>query len=282
MIANEKSKSLLAGVIGNPIHQSKSPILHNYWLKKANINGYYIPIEVESRKLQTSISSLINLGFRGINVTIPHKTAVLTLANSVSDRASVIGAANTLYFNHDGQITADNTDGYGFIENLYESYPAWKPKLGPALIYGAGGAARAICYALLSEGVPKVRISNRTKVKAETIAENLGARIEVIEWYSSEDILEDSFTIVNCTSLGMIGQPELSPDFSKAPKTALVTDLVYNPLKTVFLKTASDCNLNIVDGLGMLIHQAVPGFTRWFEKKPLIDKIIRQKLLNMS
>ena len=281
MTTSVTSKPLLAGVIGNPIHQSKSPMLHNYWLKKNNIEGYYIPIEVEPKNLKSSISSLVDLGFRGINVTVPHKTAVLTVANFVSDRASVIGAANTLYFSNDGQITADNTDGYGFIENLYKSYPAWDPKSGPALIYGAGGASRAICYALLAEGVPKVRISNRTKVKAETIAENLGARIEVIDWYSSEEVLNESLTIVNCTSLGMIGQPKFAPNFSRVPKSALVTDLVYNPLQTAFLKAANDCELTTVDGLGMLIYQAAPGFTRWFEKEPLIDKAIRQKLLDV-
>jgi shikimate dehydrogenase len=275
------TRPLLAGVIGKPIYQSKSPSLHNFWLKKNNINGFYVPFEVEPKDLSKSIESLIGLGFRGVNITIPHKTSILTFADTVSDRASIIGAANTLFFNNSGQINADNTDSYGFTQNLYQSCPSWKPKIGPALIYGAGGAARAVCYALLSEGVPKVRILNRTKVKAQVIAENFGARVEVIDWYSSDDVLEDSFTIVNTTSLGMIGQPELQPNFSCVPKTALVTDLVYNPLSTPFLRSANKYNLNCVDGIGMLIHQAVPGFIQWFGKKPIVDNLVRENMLSL-
>ena len=171
----------LAGVIGHPISHSKSPKLHNYWLTKYKINGFYVPFSVTTEKLKSSIEGLIDLGFKGVNVTIPHKTNVLTYADSVTDRASLIGAANTLYFSKSGKIHADNTDGYGFIQNIMDEIPDFDFYDKTAIIYGAGGSSRAIASALISNGIKEVGISNRTRSKAQIISENLGAKVSVVD-----------------------------------------------------------------------------------------------------
>ena len=274
------NKPLLAGVIGNPISHSKSPKLHNYWLNKYNIDGYYIPIAVQPDKLKATIDSLVMLGFRGINVTMPYKSLVLTFADTITDRASVIGAANTLYFNTSGKVTADNTDGHGFIKNLYHHFENWRPEAGDAVVFGAGGAAKAIVYALLAEGVPKVKILNRTKVKAELVAEHFGNKVEVFDWYSYAEALEGALTIVNTTSLGMVNQPQFRPSFETVSSNALVTDLVYNPLETEFLRMAKQSGCHTVDGLGMLLFQAELGFSNWFTLKPDINTELKSYMLN--
>ena len=275
-------KPLLAGVIGNPIWQSKSPKLHNYWLKLYKIDGYYIPIHVETYSLKKSIKALIALGFRGVNVTIPYKTTILSLADTITDRAAVIGAANTLYFNSDGKITADNTDGYGFKKNIYHYYPSWEPKSGPAVVLGAGGASKAIIYTLLSEGVPKVKLLNRTKSKANAIAESFGNKVDVIDWYANDEALKDAVVVVNTTSLGMIGQPELKLNLKNIASNALVTDIVYTPINTSLLKTAKEHGYNTVDGLGMLLYQAELGFKNWFNHKPEVTDKLKAILLKQD
>ena len=266
----------LAGVIGNPIAHSKSPKLHNYWLSKYKINGFYIPFSVTTENLETSIKSLMALGFSGVNVTIPHKTNVLSFADSITDRASLIGAANTLYFSKSGKIHADNTDGYGFIQNIIDEIPDYDFYDKTALIYGAGGSARAIASALLSNGVKEVGITNRTRSKAQIISENLGAKVSVVDWRSAPDTITKADIIINATSMGMVGQPDFSQPISRAKKTALVVDIVYNPLITELIKEAKKLKLKTVGGIGMLINQAVPGFEHWFQKKPQIDEEIRR------
>ena len=266
----------LAGVIGNPIAHSKSPKLHNYWLSKYEINGFYIPFSVTTENLETSIKSLMALGFSGVNVTIPHKTNVLSFADSITDRASLIGAANTLYFSKSGKIHADNTDGYGFIQNIIDEIPDYDFYDKTALIYGAGGSARAIASALLSNGVKEVGITNRTRSKAQIISENLGAKVSVVDWRSAPDTITKVDIIINATSMGMVSQPDFSQPISRAKKTALVVDIVYNPLITELIKEAKKLKLKTVGGIGMLINQAVPGFEHWFQKKPQIDEEIRK------
>ena len=269
----------LAGVIGNPIAHSKSPKLHNYWLSKYKINGFYIPFSVTNDKLETSIKSLIELGFSGVNITIPHKTNVLSLADSITDRAALIGAANTLYFSKSGKIHADNTDGYGFIQNIIDEIPEYDFYDKTALIYGAGGSARAIASALLSNGVKEVGITNRTRSKAQIISENLGAKVSVVDWRAAPDTITKVDIIINATSMGMVGQPDFSQPISRAKKTALVVDIVYNPLITELIKEAKKLKLKTVGGIGMLINQAVPGFEHWFQKKPQIDEEIRRFII---
>ena len=269
----------LAGVIGNPIAHSKSPKLHNYWLSKYKINGFYIPFSVTNDKLETSIKSLIELGFSGVNITIPHKTTVLSFADSITDRAALIGAANTLYFSKSGKIHADNTDGYGFIQNIVDEIPDYDFYDKTALIYGAGGSARAIASALLSNGVKEVGITNRTRSKAQIISENLGAKVSVVDWRAAPDTITKVDIIINATSMGMVGQPDFSQPISRAKKTALVVDIVYNPLITELIKEAKKINLKTVGGIGMLINQAVPGFEHWFQKKPQVDEEIRRFII---
>ena len=277
MDKDKKENSIyLAGVIGNPIAHSKSPKLHNYWLSKYKINGFYIPFSVTTEKLETSIRSLMELGFSGVNVTIPHKTNVLSFADSITDRAALIGAANTLYFSKSGKIHADNTDGYGFIQNIIDEIPEYDFYDKTALIYGAGGSARAIASALLSNGVKEVGITNRTRSKAQIISENLGAKVSVVDWRSAPDTITKVDIIINATSMGMVGQPDFSQPISRAKKTALVVDIVYNPLLTELIKEAQRLKLKTVGGIGMLINQAVPGFEHWFQKKPQIDEEIRK------
>lgn len=270
----------LAGVIGNPISHSLSPVLHGYWLKKYEISGYYIPIRLTQEGLENGLRALAGLGFKGVNITLPHKVAAITLADSVSDRAALIGAVNTLTFRKDGSIYADNTDGYGFIQNMRQNAPDWDPASGPALVIGAGGAARAIISALLDAGVTELRLTNRTRQRADLLADHFGAKVQVVDWNRASDSMDGAATVVNTTSLGMVGQPELPVHFGAASKGATVCDIVYKPLATKFLLNAQERGLTIVDGVGMLLHQGVPGFENWFDHRPEVDDGLRHAVLN--
>lgn len=269
----------LAGVIGSPIAHSKSPRLHAHWLRRYGIRGFYIPMDISSEDLDAAIQMLPKLGFVGVNVTIPHKEHVLTLADVVSDRAAVIGAANTLVFRADGKVQADNTDGYGFMENLHQGAPDWDPAEGPSAVIGAGGAARAVIAALLDAGVPEIRLSNRTKTRAEALRQEFGTRIAVVDWVHAGNMLEGATTVVNASSLGMAGHAELRIPLDGLEKNAVVNDLVYTPLQTKLLEYAGSIGCRTVDGLGMLLHQAAPGFERWFGMKPEVDDDLRQAVL---
>ena len=266
------SNFLLAGVIGYPLFHTKSPILHNYWLNKYQINGYYIPIEIEPKNLKKGIESLINLGFKGVNITIPHKINILSYADTITDRAAIIGAANTLLFNQDGKIRADNTDGFGFIKSIYDKFPKIKFKNEQAVVFGAGGASRSIIYSLLAEGITKVFLINRTKEKAISISEQLGARVKVLDWNTDIQIFKDVSIVVNTTSLGMKNNISFHHKIDCLKKEALFIDLIYNPLETDFLRMGKELGHKTLNGVGMLINQAIPGFEGWFGKKPEIDK----------
>jgi shikimate dehydrogenase len=269
----------LAGVIGYPIAHSKSPTLHGHWLKRYGIPGYYIPMEVSSGNLAHVLNNLPKMGFVGVNVTIPHKEAVLDIADVISDRASVIGAANTLTFQGDGKLYADNTDGYGFTANLKQNAPSWSATTGPAMVLGAGGAARAIISALLQEGAPEVIIANRTRPRAEALKSHFGGKVSIIDWTQASNRLGDVSTLINTTSLGMVGKEELRFSLDKIPRTSLVTDIVYTPLETNLLKQATEIGCPTVDGVGMLLHQATPGFERWFGYAPQVDDALRNAVL---
>lgn len=269
----------LAGVIGAPVGHSKSPMLHGYWLRRYGIKGHYIHLHVEQSDLEDVLRNMPKMGFVGANVTIPHKETVLSIADIVTDRAALIGAANTLIFRADGKLHADNTDGYGFTENLRRNAD-WDPASGPAAVLGAGGAARAVIASLLEVGVPEIRLSNRTRSRADALKAEFGAKIVVNEWVQAGDMLEGAATVVNTTALGMVGNPELKVPLDALGKNAVVTDLVYTPLRTAFLERAADMGCQTVDGLGMLLHQAVPGFERWFGARPDVDDATRDFLLN--
>ena len=268
----------LAGVIGSPIAHTKSPLLHTYWLNQLRINGFYIPIDVAPCNLKDILQNMPKMGFVGANITIPHKEKVLLLADEVSDRASKIGAANTLSFSQNGKIYADNTDGIGFINNIRQNAPEWVPQNGPAMLLGAGGAARAVAACLLENGVPEIRIANRTKLRAEQFVKDFGKKIKVIDWLNASHVVNDLNILVNTTSLGMSGKPPLNINFDRLSYKTLVTDLIYTPLETYFLKTAHDKGCTTVDGLGMLIHQATVGFERWFGEKPEVNQEVRKML----
>lgn len=269
----------LAGVIGHPVAHSRSPALHGFWLKRYGIKGHYIPMDISQADLPEALKMLPKLGFVGANVTIPHKETVLSLADIVTDRAALIGAANTLIFLKDGRIHADNTDGAGFIANLRQNAPQWQPAAGPAAVLGAGGAARAVVAALIEVGVPEIRLANRTRARAEAFRTDFGAKVTVWDWTQAGRMLEGAATVVNTTALGMTGKPDLTLPLDGIERGALATDIVYTPLKTQFLIEAEEAGATIVDGLGMLLHQAAPGFERWFGHRPEVDEATRKAVL---
>ncbi|KJZ19416.1 shikimate dehydrogenase [Loktanella sp. S4079] len=268
-----------ACVIGNPISHSLSPKLHGYWLKTYGLPGEYTALQVAEADLEATLRHLPEQGFVGVNVTLPHKVDVLQFVDHISDRATLIGAANTLTFKDDGRIFADNTDGYGFISNLRQGAPSWDPKSGPAVIFGAGGAARAVIVALADAGVPEIILTNRTRAKAEALRADFGARIRVVDWVQAGTVLEEAQVVINTTSLGMKGAAEFKVPLDGLRPETVVTDIVYNPLRTPFLNAAEKLGCTTVDGLGMLLHQGVPGFERWFGKRPIVDEATRQAVL---
>lgn len=270
----------LAGVIGNPIAHSKSPQLFRHWLTTHQRLGHYIPMHVLEADFEQVVRTLPKIGFVGCNVTLPHKISALEVADLATDRATIIGAANTLIFRKDGKIHADNTDGYGFIANLRQGAPGWTSSLGPATVFGAGGAARAVIASLLDVGVQQIYLTNRTRPKAEQLQSTFGTKVTVVDWVQAGNILEESATVINTTSLGMVGQPEFRVPLDGLRRGTVVTDLVYNPLKTPFLEKAEAAGCVVVDGLGMLLHQAVPGFERWFGFRPEVDVATRAAVLS--
>ncbi|WP_431297776.1 shikimate dehydrogenase [Tabrizicola sp. BL-A-41-H6] len=270
----------LAGVIGHPVAHSRSPALHGYWLRRYGLKGHYIPIDIAPNDLPDLIRTLPRLGFVGLNVTLPHKESILHIADIITDRAALIGAANTLIFRKDGKIHADNTDGSGFIANIRQNAPNWQPGAGPAVVFGAGGAARAVVASLIEVGVPEIRLANRTRARADALRSDFGAKVVVHEWTQAAAQLGDAATVINTTSLGMTGKPEFRVPLATLNPRALVTDLVYTPLKTQFLIEAEALGCTVVDGLGMLLHQAAPGFERWFGQRPEVDEETRRAVLS--
>ena len=275
----DEERPRLAAVLGNPISHSKSPRMHNYWLKQNKLNGYYIPIKVELADFEQTIRTLMKMGFSGVNVTIPHKLLALKIADESSSIAQYIGAANTLTFTKENKIYADNTDAYGFINNIKSKYPNWNPKKGVSVVLGAGGASRAVIAALLSEGSKQIMVLNRTIEKAEVLKKDYDNKITVESWEKINEVLASSKNIINTTSLGMNDETFIPINPEAIPEKSLVSDLVYTPLETNLLKIAKNRGSKTVDGLGMLIHQGVPGFEAWFGQKPLVTEELREILI---
>jgi shikimate dehydrogenase len=261
----------LAGITGWPVSHSRSPRLHGFWLERYNIDGAYVPLPIDPADFPAAIRGLMLAGFAGLNVTIPHKVAAFAVCDTVDDSARRAGAVNTLVFDN-GRITGSNTDGWGFLESLRANRV--NPAAGPALILGAGGSARAVAAVLLDLGV-KATIANRTRGRAEAIAGEL-AGLAVIDWDSRDRALPDHALLVNTTSLGMAGHEPLEIDLDRAAAGLTVTDIVYVPLETPLLAAARARNINCVDGLGMLLYQAVPGFRCWFGIDPTVDDALRR------
>jgi len=262
----------LAGILGWPVAHSRSPRLHGFWLERHGIDGAYVPLPVRPERFAEAVRSLVDLGFRGANVTIPHKEAAFAVCDEVAPFARRAGAVNTLVFREDGRIEGSNTDGYGFLESIREAVPGWRADRGPAVLLGAGGSARAVAAALLEAGCSRVTLVNRTRARAEALAQALGGPIDVAE----RAPLEEAALLVNTTSLGMQGQPPLAIDLAPLPAGAVVADLVYVPLETPLIAAARARGLSAVGGLGMLLHQARPGFARWFGVDPQVDTALRE------
>lgn len=261
-------KARIAGVIGWPVAHSLSPVLHGWWLNDYGIDGAYVPFAVPPEDLETVLRTLPKLGMAGCNLTLPHKEAALRLADSVTPEARRIGAVNTIVVEPDGTLSGSNTDGFGFLECLRAALPDWRADAGPAVVLGAGGAARAVVVALLDAGAPVVRLLNRTRQRADDLAAAVDGAIEVGDWSARAGALADAALLVNTTQLGMAGQDPLELDLTRLPTTAVVNDIVYVPLITPLLADARARGNRIVDGLGMLLHQARPGFAAWFGVEP--------------
>ncbi|GAB5468795.1 MAG: shikimate dehydrogenase [Rhodospirillales bacterium] len=267
---------LLSGVLGWPIGHSRSPRLHGHWLKRYGIEGAYLPFAVTPESLPAAVAGLQALGFRGANVTVPHKEAVLKLCDRLTASARAIGAVNTLVFDDRG-LLGDNSDAFGFLENLRQAQLGWSPSGKNCLVLGAGGAARAVVWSLLDAGAAKVTLVNRSRQRAEALAQEFSG--EALPWEQRVEALAGRDLLVNTTSLGMQGQPSLDLDLTHLPRGALVADLVYAPLRTDLLVRAAARGCATVDGLGMLLHQARPGFAAWFGRKPVVDDALRSAVL---
>jgi shikimate dehydrogenase len=268
-----------AGVMGWPVAHSKSPRLHGYWLRHYRIAGSYVHLPVAPEDLARDLRALPERGFAGVNVTVPHKEAVLTLADDVTAEARRIGAANTVFV-EGTRLRATNTDAYGFMANLRAGAPSFDPAAGPAVVIGAGGAARAVCYALRDAGAAEIRITNRTIARAETLAADFD--LKVVSWEERTRALEDANLLVNGTTMGMQGQPPLPLDLAKLPPGAVVNDIVYVPLETPLLAAARARGNPVVDGLGMLLYQAQPGFEGWFGVRPEVTPELRAYVLGTA
>nr|WP_294554096.1 shikimate dehydrogenase [uncultured Rhodopila sp.] len=264
-------KARLAGITGWPVGHSRSPRLHGFWLDRYGIDGAYVPLPIEPGHFPEAVRGLVRAGFAGVNCTIPHKVAAFAVCDAVDETAHRAGAVNTLVF-RDGRITGSNTDGWGFLENLRAN--GVDPGATPALILGAGGAARAIGAALLGLGVD-VTLANRTRAHADALARDLPG-LHVIDWEQRGAALSGHGLLVHTTSLGMAGNPPLQIDLDRAPPGMTVVDIVYVPLETPLLAAARARGLRGVDGLGMLLHQAVPGFRAWFNAEPVVDDALRR------
>lgn len=269
----------LAGVMGWPIAQSRSPVIHNYWLEKYKINGRYVPLAVKPERLPDAIRGLPALGFRGCNLTMPHKQMAMAMVDSLTDTAKRIGALNCIVVGDEGKLLGVNNDGNGYVLSVQEVAPQWTPDAGPIAILGAGGAARALIVALLERGAKEIRLINRTLEKAEQLAKEYGAAIKPMAWDKRSDVIGDVALLANATSQGMIGKPALDISLDKLSKQTLVSDLIYVPPETPFLAAAKARGNVTINGLGMLLHQARPAFQAWFGVMPEITPELRAAVM---
>ena len=266
----------LAGVIGWPVAQSRSPVLHGHWLSQYGIKGTYLPLPVRPERLTEAIRGLRALGFSGCNVTIPHKLGVLKLVDQVDPVAARIGAVNTVVVQDDGTLSGFNTDAYGFLASLRDIRGDFKAGAGPVVILGAGGAARAVVVALLDDGAREIRLTNRTTERAQELARIDPSRITVVAWDKRGSALDGAALLVNTTSQGMVGYTPLDIALDALPKGSAVCDIVYNPLETPLLAAARKRGNTAIDGLGMLLHQAVPAFEAFYGTRPHVSNELRR------
>jgi shikimate dehydrogenase len=260
----------LAGIIGWPVAQSRSPVIQNFWLSQNHIAGRYILLPVTEDKLDRALRGLPILGFRGCNVTMPHKQRVMPLLDRVDPMAQRIGAVNTVVVQDDGTLRGFNNDGVGFVQSVHDAKPGWRADSGPILILGSGGAARAVVVALLEEGALDIRIANRTPERAEQMSAEIGRPISVLPWKHRNEAMSDVALLVNATDRGMVGKPALDVSLARLPDQAIVGDLIYTPPETPFLAAARERGNLTVNGLGLLLNQARLAFEAWFGVRPEI------------
>ncbi len=272
-------KARLAGVIGWPVKHSRSPRLHGWWLDRYRIDGAYVPLAVAPDDLAAVIAALAKMGFAGVNLTVPHKEAVIELLDAVDPLAARIGAVNTVVVGADGSLLGRNTDAFGFLENLRRGSPGGVVPRGPAVVLGAGGAARAVVAALADAGASEIRLANRSLERAENLAGAFGATVKPVAWTEAAAALDGAALLINTTTLGMDGAPPLDLPLDALPPTAVVNDIVYVPLETDLLARARARGNPVVDGLGMLLWQAVPGFEAWFGVRPEVEPALRPFVL---
>jgi shikimate dehydrogenase len=278
-VAVLSGKTRLAGIIGWPVGHSRSPRLHGFWLRKYGIDGAYVPLPVRPEHAAEALRVLPKLGFAGCNVTVPHKEVAFATMAATDAMARRLGAINTVVVQADGSLSGSNTDGFGFIENLRDQMPGWSAAAGPAVVIGAGGSARAVLGALIDAGAPAIRLVNRTLARAEALARAFGPTVQPVGWAARHDALSGAALLVNTTTQGMQGQPALDLELRGLPAGAVVTDLVYVPLETPLLAAARARGLAAVDGLGLLLHQARPGFEHWFGVRPEVTPDLRAFVL---
>ncbi len=267
-----------AGVMGWPVEHSRSPALHGFWLKHYGIAGDYVKLPVPPDGLRAALRALPEKGFAGCNLTLPHKEAALAIIDHIDASARRIGAVNTIVVRADQSLEGRNTDAFGFFENLRAGAPGWRADRGAAAVLGAGGAARAVLAALIDAGVPEIRLLNRHRARAESLAAALGGNIRVLDWEVRERALAGAALLVNTTSLGMRGAPPLDLALDALDPAAVVNDIVYVPLETPLLAAARRRGNSIVDGLGMLLHQARPAFAAWFGAMPEVTPDLRRTI----
>ncbi len=271
---------LLAAVMGWPIAQSRSPALHNYWFEKHGLAGSYVPLAIRPEGLKDALRALPSLLFAGCNLTIPHKQEAFKIVDESDDTAKKIGAISCVIVRPDGTLAGTNNDHYGFVHNILDFVPDWRADAGPVAVMGAGGGARAVVYGLMSRGAREIRLCNRTKARAETLAKEFGGPITVVPWEERHNGLDGCAMLVNATSQGMIGhgQAPLDLRLDKLPKSALVADIIYIPRETPLIQMARERGHRTVTGLGMLLHQGIPAWKAWFGIEPKVTAELRAKI----
>jgi shikimate dehydrogenase len=273
-----EKKFVLAGVMGWPVEQSRSPVIHNYWIKKHQLNGVYGKFAVKPGSVKDAIRGMPALGIAGSNVTAPHKVEAMQLMDYLDPIAKKMGAINCIVVQPDGSLHGFNNDGFGYIQSLRDVKPNWRADEGPITIIGSGGVSRALLVSLIEEGATEIRLFNRSRDKADALADEFGGPIKVYNWDERHDAVSDVALLVNATNQGMYNQPELDLRLDQLPKTALVSDTIYIPLETPFLKQARERGNLTVNGLGMLLNQAIPAFKAWFGVTPEITDELRAEI----
>lgn len=273
------STFVMAGVMGWPVAHSRSPIIHNHWVRHYGLQGAYGLFAVHPDQLGDAIRGLRALGLAGCNVTIPHKVSAMQHMDVVDPLARRMGAINTIVVTKEGALHGFNHDGYGFIQSLRDAKPDWRADAGPVAVLGAGGAARAVVLSLLDQGATEIRLLNRTRAKAQAMADEFGADISVFDWEERHEALDSVALLVNTTNQGMHGQPELDIQLDRLPVSALVSDAIYIPLETPLLHAARLRGNATVNGLGMLLNQARPAFHAWFGVMPEITPALHQAVM---